>query len=87
MYEFFAGVTATGYLVGALFFARFWARTRESLFAIFAIAFFFLSLNQTLVALIDIPREEQSWIYLLRLAAFVLIIIGVVAKNMRGTRQ
>lgn len=87
MYEFTSGVVAMGYFVAGLFFLRFWSRTREGLFAIFAAAFWLLALNQTLVAVAGIPREEHSWIYLLRLAAFTLIIVGVVAKNLRGARR
>lgn len=87
MYEFTSGVVAMGYFVAGLFFLRFWSRTREGLFAIFSAAFWLLALNQTLVAVAGIPREEHSWIYLLRLAAFTLIIVGVVAKNLRGARR
>ena len=87
MYEFTAGLITMGYLVAGLFFLRFWVRTREGLFAIFACAFWLLAANQALVALAGVPRGEQTWIYLLRLAASVLIIVGIVAKNMRGSRQ
>lgn len=82
MYEFFSGMTAMGSFVVALFFARFWVRTRESLFAVFGAAFLLMAVNQSLLALIDIPREEQSWIYLLRLAAFTLIILAIIRKNL-----
>jgi hypothetical protein len=84
MDEFLAGVIATGYFIAGVFFLRFWTRTRDRLFAIFAFAFWLLAANQALVALAGVPREEQSWIYLLRLAAFALIIAGIVAKNVRG---
>jgi hypothetical protein len=87
MDSFLAGVIATGYTVAGLFFLRFWSRTRDPLFAIFACAFWLFALNQTLVALAGVPREEQSWIYLLRLAGFVLIILGIIAKNVRGKRS
>ena len=87
MYQFTAGAIAMGYFVAGLFFLRFLMRTRESLFGVFACAFWLLAANQALVALADVPREEQSWIYLLRLAAFVLIIVGIVAKNTRGSRR
>jgi hypothetical protein len=33
---------------------------------------------------LDVPREEQSWAYLLRLAAFILIIVAIVYKNAAG---
>jgi hypothetical protein len=86
MYEFTAGLITMGYLVAGLFFLRFWVRTREGLFVIFASAFWLLALNQALVAVAGVPREEHSWIYLLRLAAFTLIIVGIVAKNVRSSR-
>jgi hypothetical protein len=86
MDNFIAGMMVAGYLVAGLFFLRFWSRTRDGLFAIFAWAFWLFALNQALVALAEVPREEQSWIYLLRVGGFVLIILGIVAKNLRGKR-
>lgn len=84
MENFIAGAIATGHVVAALFFLRFWARTRDPLFAAFACAFSLFAINVALVALSGIPREEQSWIYMLRVSGFVLIILGIVAKNVRG---
>jgi hypothetical protein len=81
---FLAGLIAMGHLVASLFFLRFWARTRDWLFLAFAAAFALMSLNQTLVVLLDVPREEQSAFYLLRLAAFLLIIGAILAKNLRA---
>jgi peptidoglycan/LPS O-acetylase OafA/YrhL len=83
MSDFVWGLITMGYAVAGLFFLRFWTRTRDGLFAAFAAAFWLLALNQALVALSDVPREEQTWFYLLRLAAFMLIIGAVIAKNWR----
>jgi hypothetical protein len=80
---FGAGLIAMGFVVAALFFVRFWSRTRDSLFLAFAFAFVLMALNQGLPALLAIPREEQSPFYLLRLAAFILIIVAIVGKNMK----
>jgi uncharacterized membrane protein HdeD (DUF308 family) len=66
-----------------VFFLRFWSKTRESLLLIFACAFWLLAISQTLLGLLDLDREEQSWIYLIRLSAFSLIIVGIVSVNMR----
>jgi hypothetical protein len=79
--EFIAGLITMGFAISALFFLRFWTRTGDALFAIFAGAFALLALNQGLATLIDFGREELGWVYLLRLAAFLLIIIGIVHKN------
>lgn len=81
MLNFVFGVITMGYVVAGLFFAKFWRRSRDPLFAIFAVAFWLLALNQAIVAVLDVPREEQSWAYLLRLAAFILIIVAIVYKN------
>ena len=79
-----SGAVTMGYLVAGLFFLRFWFRTRDSLFAVFAAAFWLLALNQGITALSGVPREELSWVYLLRLAAFSLIIAAVIRKNVRS---
>jgi hypothetical protein len=81
MFDFIFGLTTMGYLVAGLFFAKFWNRTGDPLFAIFAIAFWLLAINQALLSVIAVPREEQSWTYLLRLAAFSLIAVAIVYKN------
>jgi zinc transporter ZupT len=79
-----AGAIAMGYAIAAVFFLRFWTTTRDRLFLAFAGAFLLMSLNQGLPALLEIPREEQSGFYLLRLGAFLLLIVAIVAKNLGG---
>ena len=80
---FFAGALTMGYVVAAAFFLKFWRRTRDSLFLIFALAFVLLALNQGAPVVLDIPREDQAPVYLLRLAGFALIILAILRKNMR----
>jgi hypothetical protein len=77
------GLITMAYLVAGLFFLRFWVRTRDGLFAAFAVAFWLLAANQGLVALTGGSREELTWFYLLRLAAFLTIIFAIVRKNRR----
>jgi Family of unknown function (DUF5985) len=79
---FLAGVISAGHALAAMFFLKFWRRTGDTLFAAFSAAFCLLALNQFLAAEINIPREEQSWIYLLRLGAFVLIAAAILYKNL-----
>ena len=73
-------VTA-GFLACGLFFARFWWRSRDFLFAAFAVAFWLLALNAALVILVPEPQQQRVWFYLLRVAAFLLIAIAIVRKN------
>jgi hypothetical protein len=79
--DFFSGMITMGFAVCAVFFLRFWRRTRDSLFLVFSIAFLLLALNQALTTLLGLPLEERSWLYLLRLAAFLIIIGAIVRKN------
>lgn len=81
LYDFLSGMVSGGFLIAALFFLRFWKRTREALFLFFAGAFLLLGVGQTILALGGFPVEERSWIYLIRLAAFLLILVGIFSKN------
>jgi len=78
---FVGGALCAGFLVAALFFLRFWLRTRDLLFAAFAAAFVLMGANQAVSAFAHVAHGEDSRAYLLRLAAFVLIIIAVLGKN------
>jgi len=81
LFDFLSGAIVMGFLVAGLFFLRFWARTRDGLFFAFALAFWLLGLMQCLLVFADIPDEERSWLYLLRLAAFALILVSIGFKN------
>ena len=74
-------VAGTGALVIALVFLRFWRRTFDTLFALFAGAFCVLALSWFLLAIFSPDEEARPYIYGLRLVAFTLIITAVVQKN------
>jgi len=81
LYSFLAGAISMGFVAAGLFFLRFWSRTRDRLFLAFAFAFWLLGLSQTILTLTDVPIEERSWVYLLRLAAFLLILYALWLQN------
>ena len=83
--DFLSGAISMGFVISGLFFLRFWRDTREELFLAFALAFTLLSVAQACLVLLGVPLEERSWIFLLRLAAFLLIILAILRKNLRGT--
>ena len=83
--QFLHGAIMMGFLVGAVFFLRFHRSTRERLFAIFAAAFFVLAIERIVLACTDPAAEFRPYVYLIRLAAFVLIIIAIVDKK-RGAK-
>ena len=80
-YAFLAGAVTFGFLLLALYFLRFWRHTGDLLFAAFAGAFALLGLNQALLAIANISAEERSWVYVLRIAAFALILVAIALKN------
>jgi uncharacterized protein DUF5985 len=82
--DFIAGMLTAGYLAAALFFLKFWRRTRDRLFAAFAAAFGLMAVNQAVPVLFGIQDEALGGVYLLRLAAFLLIIWAILRKNMAG---
>lgn len=82
-----SGAITMGYAIAGLFFLRFWRRTRDNLFFIFCVAFWLLALNQAILAFGNIPVEESSWVYLLRLAAFSLIILAIAMKNVQAKKN
>jgi hypothetical protein len=84
MSNFVSGMITAGFLVAGLFFAKFWARSRDVLFACFAAAFWLLAVNHALLALSGLSREEIGWTYLLRLLAFSLLAAAIVYKNAAG---
>ena len=81
--DFLSGAITLGFAVVSLFFFRFWKRTDDALFASFGAAFLLLALNRALLSLAATPIAESSWLYLLRLGAFTLIIVSICRKNLR----
>ncbi len=79
------GAIIMGYAVAALFFLKFWRRTGDNLFLAFAGAFLLMAATPLLTTLLEVPREEQSPFYLLRLLAFLIIIVAIIGKSRRRT--
>ncbi|HEY7808207.1 MAG TPA: DUF5985 family protein [Croceibacterium sp.] len=84
LYAFLGGAIVMGFAVAALMFLKFWRRTREGLFLAFAGSFLLLGVTQALLTLGGFVDEQRSWLYLLRLAAFLLILFALFLQNRRG---
>jgi hypothetical protein len=78
---FLQAVSATAAVAAGLFFFRFWRESRDRLFAFFGAAFWMLAACWALLALVDPSDETRPYIYAIRLAAFLLMILGMVDKN------
>ena len=81
MHPFISGATFLAYVVAALFFLRFWKETGDRLFALFAVAFAVLGVNRVLLTYFAEPHEARTWLYLVRLLAYLLMLAAIVDKN------
>lgn len=83
MKMFLIGLYVAFSLVAIVFFIRFWRDTRDKLFLQLAMAFTILAAERTTLLVISVPREASSFIYVLRLVAFSIVIWALVDKNKR----
>lgn len=83
MATFLYGAGAMGCAVIGLFFLRFWRQSMDRLFLMFALAFWILAVDRTVLGIVDFVTEWREYVFLLRLLAFCLIVYGIVDKNRR----
>jgi hypothetical protein len=81
MNNFLLGAVVMACAVIGLFFLRFWHKTRDRFFAILTGAFWMLGLNWAALAYYPTEEKVRTWLYFMRLIAFVLIIMGILDKN------
>jgi len=81
---FISGLLVAGYAVAGLFFLRFWRRTHDRLFAWFAAAFWLLGAQRAAFAAVGPASAASTWLYVVRLVAFLLILAAVIDKNRPG---
>jgi hypothetical protein len=78
---FLSGAMVVACAAVALFYVRYWRSTHERLFAILAIAFVMLAIERVVLGFVPAQVEGRHLIYFARLAAYILILIGVLDKN------
>lgn len=79
------GATAMGCLALAVFFLRFWVRSRDRLFAIFSGAFVVFAINRVLIVTLASSQETDVLIYGVRALAFGLLMLAILDKNRTPT--
>lgn len=82
-HEFLSGAIFIACLAIALYFARFHRKTKDPLFVYFAIAFAILGIERMLLVSLDRTAEYAPYIYLVRLTAYIFIILAIVNRNRR----
>lgn len=80
MTNFLAGAAAMASAAIAVYFARFWRRSRDRLFAAFALAFFVFAVNQGVISAFR-TSDVRLIPYAIRAVAFIVIILAILDKN------
>jgi hypothetical protein len=82
MVPFFNGVIFAAFVIVAIGFLKFWLRSNDRFFGMFAAAFGLLATERLVLALLN----HQGWevrapIYMIRLIAYIVIIWAIADKN------
>lgn len=85
MTSFIYGINVALCAVAGVMFFKFWLRARDRLLMLFAIAFWILAADWTVLAALPYfvpnPSEHNTLVYAVRLLAFILILVGIIEKN------
>ena len=87
MNEFFSGMSMVTFFASALFFFKFWRASHERFFLYFFHATLLLGLERIVLLMVTrfnvtLPvAESLAWVYLIRLLAFVIIIVAILDRN------
>ncbi|MGE0763368.1 MAG: DUF5985 family protein [Bdellovibrionales bacterium] len=88
---FLSGVNMAAFCASGLFFLKFWRASHDRLFVFFAAACWLLAAEKVVWMILSDPvitadtrtPEFHISVYLLRLAAFTMIMMAIVQKNMK----
>lgn len=83
---FLLGIIVACTLAAGTFFLKFWRKTRDPLFLAFGIAFLMEAVNRCFILFTDRPNEGSPWIYAIRLASYLVILIAIIHKNRKRPR-
>lgn len=93
MYSFISGIYMTSFAASGFFFFKFYRKFSDRFFLGFAGTCWLLALERVVLLLFSDPAvplsseqiEAQSMIYIIRMIAFLILVIAVVDKNRRGS--
>lgn len=87
LYEILSGAIMMACFVAGLFFFKFWRKTNDKLFFMFALAFWMLSLERMVLGYLGTAQEVTPRIYFIRLSAFALILGAIIIKNRESSEE
>lgn len=84
IHAFMTGAIGMGFAAISLLFVDFWKRSSIRLFGAFAFAFALMAVERIVLVLVNVENEFASYVYLIRLTAFIVIILGIIDHNRTG---
>lgn len=81
---FVNGATFLACCAIAVYFVRFWKATGDRLFALFGLAFAVFAANRIALLFVPDDAEARTFLYMVRAAAFAVILVAIVDKNRSG---
>lgn len=81
MDDMLTGAIALASMIVGLFFLRFWRNTRDRFFLYFSLSFWIQGINRIHIGLQGAEREDEAVVYLIRLVAYLLILMAIWEKN------
>lgn len=89
-----AGIAIATFAASGVFFFKFWTASRDRFYMLFAASCGLLALERIVLMSLSSAQngvrseltEAVSWVYLIRLLAFIIILIAVIDKNKRSNR-
>lgn len=79
---FLSGATAAFSVVAAVFFFKYWRRSGDRFFGLFAAAFLLMAVNRVGIVSAGPSSDHVLWFYLIRLLAYLTILGAIVEKNL-----
>lgn len=82
--QFLRGALVMGCFVAGLFFLRFYRQSRDRIFVFFVAAFWLLAAHWIGLAVVNPAAETRHYLFVVRLLAFVALLVGILDKNRRS---
>lgn len=87
--SFFSGIAAASFLMAGVYFLKFWRASRDPFFFRFAMACWLITLERFVLIKLQEGQlsiraplaESHSWVYIIRLLAFALILLAIIDRN------
>lgn len=85
MILFLSGITFITFAASGVFFLKFYRTSRDLFYLYFCLACWLLSIERIAILIFISPEKTSGenilWVYLIRLIAFLMIMIAIINKN------